>query len=85
MTTADILLRAAELLERGGWCQNARSIGARHCALGAIDAVTNNNNDYYAARLRLREYVGRAPAFWNDDPTRTASEVIAAMREAAKQ
>lgn len=91
-----ILLDAATRLETHGWIQGAyakdsfgkigrvQSIPAPQlretCVIGALIAV-----DAYGELEVLRESLGViAVADWNDDPKRTKSEVIAALRKAAK-
>lgn len=37
---AETLFRAADILERGGWCRHNYQCGTRHCAVGAIREAT---------------------------------------------
>jgi hypothetical protein len=92
MTPQEVLLKAAELLERRGWCQNELTnpeTGA-YCVLGALQTVCLV--DYFIeseAREILRNKVyGEPPETgslvdWNDEPGRTATEIISTLRAAA--
>ena len=80
-TPSEILLRAAEVLERDGWTQGASTCGRKRCAMTAIGDADGRIEE----RERLRAVIGsNSIVDWNDAPGRTASEVIAAMREAAR-
>jgi hypothetical protein len=96
-TVADVLDRAADVIvERGhhkgsyeGWDGTVCAGGALRVAItgkpftrftGAGEAVT-----YMSARDRLCDLLGSPIARWNDAPDRTADEVIAALREAARR
>lgn len=91
MTAKDTLLRAAELLERDGWCRgNSIDRQGRRCAMGAINSASHEPGSGTAwdrfdqAADRLQTYLGRTHVpDWNDHPERTAEQVIAALREAA--
>jgi hypothetical protein len=41
----EILLKAADLLERKGWCQNQFERLGSHCAVGAIGAAHNSKDN----------------------------------------
>jgi hypothetical protein len=88
------LRAAAEVLERDGWTQGVYhdlESGCR-CAQGALDsiygaheaegsydqAVEEAANDHLAAVIGTPRIIS-----WNDEPGRTADEVIAALRAAA--
>ncbi len=85
-----MLLDAADLLERDGWCQQAYQDGdGHHCALGALDAVVGmaelKTIDWVAfskANERLFGAVGQI-THWNDARGRTAEEVISTLRKIA--
>ena len=90
----DDLLRAAELLEQKGWCQNMLSTShGEHCLLGAIYfchyGVEGDSNhiappEWGEVFTLLEKFTGgMQPAFWNDAAGRTRAEVIAVLRAAA--
>jgi hypothetical protein len=93
-----VLLRAAELLENKGWIQHQASNDYGYCALGALDAALNRSGPYqYTSFLRLEDKlskqifgkstsvpIGAEISEWNDAKGRTAAEVIAVFRGAAK-
>ncbi len=87
-----MLLDAADLLERDGWCQGAyQDDDGHHCALGALDAVFGSKTSFKAidwsayARVneRLQDAVGLQIVHWNDAKGRTAEEVISTLRKIA--
>lgn len=94
----DALLRAADLIEERGWCQNHSAIDAAgvecvypeavaFCAGGAINYVADIET-YYTACDLLDKAVGMGDLgyiTWNDDPERTKAEVVARLREAAER
>ena len=78
-----------------GWTQGAfardaagRPVGARseravaRCALGCIIAAYDELDAARAVRLALRRIVEDTPADWNDSPSRTQAEVVAALKRA---
>jgi len=79
----DILLRAAEILEERGWCQGHYRHGGAFCAMGAIKEAAPLNSEAMNALDALSRRVEPHVAAWNDHPSRTASEVIAKLREVA--
>lgn len=83
-----VLLAAADLLERDGWCQKALSDGqGRRCVLQAM--IDGGGSDrLYEAKIALCRYLGLETSFpcvspWNNAPERTQPEVLAALRGAA--
>lgn len=88
-------MKAYELIERG-WCREAlaRDTSGKHvgtnsksacawCAVGAIDRVYNTSPEFEAALAKLAAEIGTEEiGAWNDEPGRTASDVIEAMRRA---
>lgn len=84
---AEILLRAAEIIEERGWCQ--RSFGdykrGPKCAAGAIIEAAHDAH----RGGRVHELIRRAKPtgdhlmLWNDADGRTAAEVVARLRGAA--
>lgn len=96
---AEVLEAAADLLENpGAWTQGAHArnaagapmlLGSRldavcWCALGALDRVSPTNALWDASVQALKGVVGHIPGF-NDAANRTQAEVVAALREAARQ
>ena len=83
-----VLLLAAEILEAGGHCKGQAMDGDAHCLSGAITSATFRIGDgahaHNEACDRMQPFIGgRNLVDWNDDPERTAAEVIALMRRAA--
>lgn len=83
------LRAAADVLERDGWTQGEYEqpdgckciSGALRSVCGGID--TTDTDRYLSAWYALRPVIGRGAINWNDEPGRTADEVIAALRTAA--
>lgn len=90
-TTSAVLLEAAAILERDGWCQDwFGTQKGPNCALGAIARAAGvrpyewaSNPLALTALARVTKAFGLDARKWNDKPGRTASEVIAKLREAA--
>jgi hypothetical protein len=80
-----VLLDAAALLERDGWCDLNGDHGR---CVGQSIWHTVGSLEQSEAEDRFLKYLGlRAPREmfdWNDAPGRTASEVIQALRDCAK-
>lgn len=94
VTTADVLHRAADLLEEFDWCQGNLGRNGAYCAMGAIGAVVDRANlspgEWYVAldvaSFGLPASGTKHPlAHWNDEPGRTKAEVVARLREAAER
>lgn len=93
MRTSEVLERAAELIERDGWWQNARSDGHGDCAATAISRVAEGRGGCYVPAVHDPFIVALggdkdAPMVttiynWNDVPGRTKEEVIAMLRAVA--
>jgi hypothetical protein len=98
LSVADVLERAADKLEApGAWLQGEAAESAEGftvlpkstdaacwCAMGAVWAVTPDNETGRAARDVLAGLVGTPlVSSWNDAMGRTQSEVVAALRRAA--
>jgi hypothetical protein len=90
LTASEVLLKAADILERDGWCKYSLHDGkGRHCVAGAIllavagspggDALRNE------ARQLLRQHLSFWPNIesWNDLPWRTRNQVLAKLRATA--
>jgi hypothetical protein len=88
VTTADVLNRAADLLEEFGWCQGRAGSKAEGtmCLDRAIGEAEKDLGILLArARTTLSEHIGiPLPFIWNDTPGRTKEEVVRALREAAR-
>lgn len=92
----DVLLRAADRLERIGWSSLNPSVWLtlsmllwpkrRECALVAIiNAARDADAASTKARIRFMRHIGGGPIHcWNDAPGRTAAEVCAALRACAR-
>ena len=99
MTTREILLKAADLIEpEGKWTQGAyaRTVDGTSqlvpndasccfCAVGALIRLGGTLSDRVAtdACLVLGRVLRCRVSDWNDDPRRTQAEVVAALRKAA--
>lgn len=85
---ADVLNRAADLIERDGWVQGRfRGPNGEHCATDAVVCacefsmvVYNDAVDVLLEAIR-RQNLPR----WNDEPGRTQAEVVAKLRAAARR
>lgn len=88
MTTREVLLAAADEIERDGWCQGrAHSRDGRHCALGALGGAAPDQMAFDSAKHVLSRWLDVSLfggiQHWNDQGERTATDVIAALRAAA--
>jgi len=87
-----LMYRAADYLETHKWGQNhLLSDNGAVCSVGSLYKMESNDPRgggscplTHLAKKRMVDYLGTSPAFWNDRPKRAKSEVIAALREAAK-
>jgi hypothetical protein len=84
-----ILLEAADLIERDGHCKDVLDDGqGRHCALGATylskdGRPTRMGRAAHLAITHLQDMVGANVPAWNNHPDRTAEDVIATLRKCA--
>ncbi len=87
MTAAEVARKAADLLERDGWCQGKFRNSGAHCVVAALTAVDDwSAPEQAAVRRRLRVHAGTEWLVnWNDAPERTADEVIALLRQVATE
>lgn len=99
METADILEKAAEVLDARGWCQgHYQDDQGQLCAVGAIRVATwgtarwdhSNAVEYLASRMAqeaMSAHLGveDIAVGWNDRPGRTKDEVIDTFKHAAKE
>jgi hypothetical protein len=84
---ADRLRAAADLLATNGWIQGQPSDEHdRYCMVGAVNVVTDDADVYQDAIRVIHEHLDNwGIAQWNDQPERTAEEVIAVLRETAAE
>lgn len=98
VTDADVLERAADLLEEFGWCQGAAARDeAGKSIVGTWERAVSfcHNGAIYRAACdlgvssslfdgRWERLIGDSDAhLWNDVPGRTKQEVVARLRDAA--
>ena len=96
VTEADVLERAADLLEEFGWCQGGTAFDANgvltyalaknavsFCAGGAIIRASVDLGLVGNGSWDLVPRSLSGIPSWNDDPGRTKTEVVARLREAA--
>lgn len=99
VTEADVLRRAADLLEEFGWCQGALGMPHNHCSdrgaycfAGGIAGAARDLGfaDGSTSYLLAAHVLGVDMAAitdavgWNDAPGRTMQEVVQRLREAAE-
>lgn len=98
-STAQVLTRALDVLEDGGWTQGCYAMkvdgdmtvatdpdAIQFCADGAIYRACHelgSLDHFQDARKALTDEMGAAIVFWNDDRKRTFSEVREVFRRAA--
>lgn len=97
-TVAEVLERAADLLEEYDWCQGEFAKDSdgcavvwesdkaqSFCALGvAYRAWSDLGQPHFPLVTSMQGYLDvRDVTAWNDEPGRTKAEVIAKLREAA--
>ena len=89
MKQAEVLNKAADILEEKGWCQrDFRDSSGRRCVMRAIEdaALLLGNLDACNVEEKFRQYLGvNSLIKWNDDPRaeRNAAQVITKLRECA--
>lgn len=82
--TARALLDAADRIETHGHCKGAFIREDRRCAIAAIMTATKDDAVQNHAIKTLYDYIGISNiAAWNDHTSRTAEEVVCALRGAA--
>lgn len=84
-----VLLDAADRIERFGWCQGGTGKGPNgEKCLGLTLLEFSKNLSRHAACGHLSLHIGLKASegfvCWNDAPGRTAAEVCAALRECAR-
>ena len=91
LTAPEVLLKAADILERDGWCKySLNDRQGRHCVAGAIIVAMAGSPGGHALRKEARQLLRQhlpfwAPSIegWNDLPWRTRNQVVAKLRAAA--
>ena len=84
-TVRGVLLAAARLIERKGWCQGAGTDArGRHCLMGALNEVGTIRGIDRARTALMRQFPGSFVTTWNDEPWRTKKQVLTALRTAAR-
>ena len=93
---AVVLRAAADLIERDGWCQGSRRVGAARCLVGAVSETADRmfGGGPRACRAERAAYWAVESAdpgvwevgvvAWNDAEGRTAGEVVGVLRAAAE-
>lgn len=91
----EVCRRAADLIERHGFCKEVYATRAgAYCLGGAInqivmgDPVKSNWTEVWDLAARLEKAIGTRGGYladWNDAPDRTGPEVCAALRHAAEE
>ena len=85
MTAKQVLLKAAQKIESGRWCQHFYYRGKNACPIGWVRRLTRPGTVREEALGFLVNAIGnRHICRWNDARTRTKSQVAAAFRRAAK-
>jgi len=92
-TVSLLLLKAAEEIERRGWCQEASTHNGAVCMEGAMLCADGKKpteffgGTSYIAFYRVCDAIKpegfAAPHEWNDQPGRTKEEVVAKLRAVA--
>lgn len=79
----EILLRAADLIEREGWTRGMAHDHEGRCVFGAIYEITEKN--YYKPMVRLERHLKMSTIAWNDQVCISKEQAVAALRAAARQ
>lgn len=85
MKISEVLFKAAQIIERDGWCQNDYKNGNCLCPLGAIRVACGHQANKENSEVTqptcefLRDFLDKPVWCWNDAPERTAEEVIDAL------
>jgi hypothetical protein len=87
MDVSHVLDQAADDIVRYGWCRGGRgwhpTRHAPRCLEGGIYGATIDGDLVDAAMAALERYLGVRPYVWNDQPGRTADEVVHVLRVVA--
>jgi hypothetical protein len=87
VTTKEVLLKAAEEIERRGWIQRVAANERGCCIWGAFRSIGYSYEGIAPVNLAydvFEDYLGVHPVGWNDTPGRTKEEVLSALRAAAE-
>jgi hypothetical protein len=84
------LLKAAQYIREHGWCQHRmEDTDGRVCLVGAIKRTLGMSLDSLVFGIEFNKmdtFIGdKDLGGWNDNPSRTKEEVIAALEGAAKR
>jgi hypothetical protein len=80
------LLRAADYIEKHGWCQHQlRDPKGRVCLFGAMFETDVNIDKLLSMESfhRIGKHLNETPHMWNDKIGRTKDEVVCKLREIA--
>ncbi len=85
-----VLLDAADLIERGGWTKGRLSFYGRHCVLGAINRASGSpkaSQGYgwaqWWAKWKVRWHVGSSISSWNDRRAASGQSAVKMLRRVA--
>lgn len=91
MSPKEVLSKAADVLEKNGWCRFAYHDrpSDTYCVVGAIESVCGPGMDAREAKNRLKDFLllnreCQSLEGWNDAEGMTTDIVLAALRGAAK-
>ena len=86
-TVRGVLLAAARLIERRGWCRGHYSHAGRHCVVSAIYAcavegssLAGRVEDALLSAISVPGHQTYSLLVWNDAPGRTKAHVLSALR-----
>lgn len=86
----EVLLAAADHIERVGWYQGwfysnlLDRANSPCCVMGAVIACADDQTQVDRIWNKLNDVVNDGTAVWNDQPERTQGEVVGVLREAAE-
>lgn len=91
MTPREVLLAAADYLEEHGWVPrrvctvgNSPDVGQVRCMCCTVDKIAWSDGKHAGGYAELTDHLGIGIGDWENKPGRTAAEVVAALREAAR-
>lgn len=92
MSLAKIYSRAADLLQKNGWCRHKLQNDQGHmCILGAISQVVDGDayaasNDTHNMLTPLAQFTGgKHPVEWNNHFAKDKRQVVGLLRKAARE
>lgn len=80
----EMILKAADIIERDGWCRRRLHQDGAHCVIGALNEVNGDSAVKIAAYYRLTEGVKLPVAVWNDHYAESKDHVLRTMRRIAR-